>query len=173
MKKIDHWLEKTIVGLNLCPFAKNIIGTNQFPHYISPAQTDFEAQDKFLEVIQEMVEGDKASALVIFEDWDIDFENFNEFTQAMNEILEDIDLSDQMMAIAFHPDFKLADAEEASFAHWPNSSPCPLIHILSHEEIEKVATMVLGKEISRVNEERIKNMSELERMKHWPWKFKT
>ncbi len=170
-KSIEQWLAQTIVGLNLCPFAKDIVGTPQFPHFYSPAQTEFEAQDKFLEVIQIMVEDALPSALVVFEDWTIDFEIFHEFTQAMNEILEDIELSDQMMAISFHPDFQLADAPAESFAHWPNSSPLPLIHILSHAEIEKVASFILGKEISRVNEERIKNMSQAQRREHWPWKF--
>lgn len=168
---IDHWLKHTIVGLNLCPFAKEIVGTEQFPHFFSPAQTEFEAQDKFLEVIGDMVENTLPSALIVFEDWDVAFEDFNEFTQAMNELLEDLELSDQMMAIVFHPQFQLADAPFESFAHWPNSSPVPLIHILSHAEIERVASLVLGKEISRVNEERIKNMSEAQRREHWPWKF--
>lgn len=171
MKEINRWLEENIIGLNLCPFAKKIVGTPLFPIHYSAALTQFEAQDKFLEVLDLMQSEELPSALIVFEDWSLDFEDFNDFTQAMNEILEEIDLSDHVMAIGFHPEFRVANEPEGSFAHWPNSSPYPLIHLLAHEEIKKVTHLILGDEISRVNEERIKNLSPSERKKFWPWKF--
>ena len=170
---IDTWLEQNIIGLNLCPFAKKIIGTHLLPIHYGAAETHFEAQDKFLEILEIIQDQEIPSALIVFEDWKINFEEFYDFTQAMSEILEDLSLTDQIMVICFHPEFRIADEPAESFAHWPNSSPYPLIHILSHEEIQRVSHLVLGDEISKVNEERIKNLTESERKRLWPWKFKS
>jgi len=65
----------------------------------------------------------------------------------------------------------LRDFPQDSFAHWPNSSPFPVIHLLRSSEVAQAAQEAQGKKISAMNEARIKALSLDERRQYFPWKF--
>jgi uncharacterized protein len=170
-QQITDWINDVIIGLNLCPFASAVYHDKSLKINLSNATDELSAQKFFLDCLEETFESIQVkTTLVCYSSWDIDFEDFYDFVTEMNELLKEINLDLTYQLIAFHPNFQLAEIPLTSFAHWPNSSPVPMIHILSFEDIRKVANESQGFNISLNNEKTIKNLSSEQRRKLWPWK---
>ena len=56
--EIKHWLEKAVIGLNLCPFAKAVHVKEQILYVVSNAQNEEELLADLLEELQLLYDAD-------------------------------------------------------------------------------------------------------------------
>lgn len=171
---MDQWFKETILKLKLCPFAQKPWDEGRIRLFDSLAQSLIEAQQKFLdelEILHSTPLSQLSTTLIGFPDWTISFDDFLDFTQSMEELLEEADAAEHFQLVCFHPDFQLSGEPPESLAHWPNSSPYPVLHILRTIEVAQLLTPDLGIEISRENEKRLANLGQTEKRRHYPWKF--
>jgi hypothetical protein len=171
---LHDWLERTILPLNLCPFAHTPFKQGLVRLYHSEVQTPLEAQRTFLNELERLIDDSSAkiaTTLIGFTRWDISFEDYLDFVFAMEELVEEAGLAGMIQLVTFHPHFRLRDFPDDSFAHWPNSSPFPVLHLLRSHDVAKAAQEAQGKKISETNEARILALSLDERRQYFPWKF--
>jgi len=171
---LNDWLTQTILPLNLCPFAHTPFKLGLVRLYHSEVTTHLEAQRTFLNELERLIDNPASTistTLIGFTQWPIAFEDFLDFVSAMEEIVEEAGLQEMIQVVAFHPQFRLRDFPQDSLAHWPNSSPFPVIHLLRSSEVAQAAQEAQGKKISELNEARIKALSLEERRQYFPWKF--
>lgn len=171
---MEQWFKETILKLKLCPFAQKPWDEGRIKLIDSSAQSLFEAQQSFLDELDHMHSSPVttlSTTLIGFPDWIISFDDFLDFTQSMEELLEEADAAEHFQLVCFHPDFQMSSEPPESLAHWPNSSPYPVLHILRTIEVAQVRSPDIGIEISRANEKVLANLSESEKRHHYPWKF--
>lgn len=171
MNLTSRWLTGTILPLNLCPFALKPFEAGQVRVVEFSSSNELGAQEHFLDELDLLMKGQTGvTTLIGFPQWKITFEDFLDFTGAMEELLHEAGCGSLVQLVAFHPDFKLAGFPEDSRAHYPGKSPHPVLHLLLSKDVEAAARTMDGEKISRQNEERLKALTPLELQKYYFWR---
>jgi len=137
------WLERAVIGLNLCPFAKSVHVKGQVRYVVSAAQTeealldDLERELKFL---IETAPEDTDTTLLITPDVLTDFGAFASFLDLVEVVLRTNGLTGVLQVASFHPDYVFADAEPDDIANYTNRAPYPILHLLREASLAKATT---------------------------------
>ena len=135
----QNWLEKAVIGLNLCPFAKAVHIKKQIRYFVSEARTpEALLQDLIneLEVLAEANPEKIETTLLIHPYVLTDFLDYNEFLDVADEALEDADLDGILQVASFHPNYQFAETELNDIENFTNRSPFPTLHLLREESID-------------------------------------
>ena len=135
----QNWLEKAVIGLNLCPFAKAVQIKKQIRYFVSEARTpEALLQDLIneLEVLAEANPENIETTLLIHPYVLTDFLDYNEFLDVADEALDDADLDGILQVASFHPNYQFAQTEVNDVENFTNRSPFPTLHLLREESID-------------------------------------
>ncbi|MCG2584260.1 DUF1415 domain-containing protein [Massilia sp. TS11] len=135
-----NWLEKAVIGLNLCPFAKGVHVKGQIRYVVSDAQTPEELLATLMDELQHLADSDPEqvdTTLLIHPQVLTDFLDFNEFLDVADAALEDMGLVGELQVASFHPDFQFADTEPDEIGNYTNRSPYPTLHLLREDSIAR------------------------------------
>jgi len=135
-----QWVERAVIGLNLCPFAKAVQVKNQVRYAASDA-TDAEGvladlEDELLLLAQ----ADPAqldTTLLILPDALDDFYEFNDFADLSDRLLKRMRLVGELQVATFHPAFQFADTGPDDIENCTNRSPHPVLHLLREDSIDR------------------------------------
>jgi len=134
------WLERAVIGLNLCPFAKSVHVKGQVRYVVSQAQTDdallidLERELKFLsEAAPEEVD----TTLLITPDVLTGFADFTGFLDLVEVVLRTHGLAGVLQVASFHPDYVFADAEPDDIANYTNRAPYPTLHLIREASLDR------------------------------------
>lgn len=135
-----RWLEKAVIDLNLCPFAKGVHVKQQI-HYVVSQASDAEgvAHDlhRELEALAEASPEKRDTTLLILPQALQDFLDFNDFLELADNMLEDMDLGGILQVASFHPQFQFLGTDVDDVTNCSNRSPYPTLHLLREESIDK------------------------------------
>lgn len=135
-----RWLERAVIGLNLCPFAKAPHAKGQIHYAVSDA-TDSDALLQALrEELHALAEADPAereTTLLIVPHAFADFLEFNDLLDDAEAILEELGLEGVLQIASFHPRFQFAETEEDDITNATNRSPYPTLHLIREESIDR------------------------------------
>ncbi|MBD8527141.1 DUF1415 domain-containing protein [Pseudomarimonas arenosa] len=136
-----RWLERAVIGLNLCPFARAPYVQKRVRFRVSHA-TDDEELLADLEVelrALSAVSADQVETVLLIHPWALnDFLDYNEFLNAADGCLEQLDLVGELQVASFHPHYQFADSEENAIENYSNRSPFPILHLLREASISRV-----------------------------------
>ena len=133
------WLERAVIGLNLCPFAKGVHVKNQVRYVVSAAQTPEELLRDVLsefEVLAESSPSEIDTTLLIHPHVLTDFLDYNDFLDVVDAALEEVDLAGELQVASMHPQYQFADTEPDDITNYTNRSPYPTLHLLREESID-------------------------------------
>jgi hypothetical protein len=134
------WLEKAVIGLNLCPFAKAVHVKNQIRFVVSAAR-EIEALLPELETeLQALHAADPDTVdttLLILPAALQDFMDYNDFLEVADQMLERLDLVGEIQIASFHPQYQFADSAADDIENYTNRSPYPILHLLRESSIER------------------------------------
>lgn len=136
----ERWLEKAVIGLNLCPFAKAVHVKKQIRYTVSTAQTVHDLESDLnaeLELLSASKPDDIETTLLIHPHVLNDFLDYNDFLDTADGILEQLDLTGQIQIASFHPDYQFAGTDADDITNYTNRSPYPILHLLREESIER------------------------------------
>ena len=139
-KDMVRWLERAVIGLNLCPFAKGVHAKGQI-HYAVSAATDAEALAQDLR--RELADLAAAPAevrdttLLMAPDCLQDFLEFNDFLGVAEDVLEELDLDGTLQIASFHPQFQFAGTDAGDVTNCTNRAPYPTLHLLREDSIDR------------------------------------
>lgn len=164
----QDWLEKAVIGLNLCPFAKAVQIKQQIRYVVSEAQTpeDLLADlERELETLAEANPAQIETTLLIHPLVLNDFLDFNDFLEAADGLLQDLQLDGQLQIADFHPDYQFAGSEADDIDNYTNRAPYPTLHLLREESIDRaVAAFPQAEEIFE------KNIATMRELGHEGWR---
>jgi hypothetical protein len=162
------WVDKAVIGLNLCPFAKAVQVKGQVRYAVSDA-TDIDTlyQDLFGE-LEHLVNADPAkvdTCLLIHPGVLENFLDYNDFLDLADACLEELDLTGVIQIASFHPDYQFAGTAPDDIENYTNRSPYPILHLLREDSIENAVAAF--PDASDIYE---KNMATLQRLGLSGWK---
>ena len=134
------WLERAVINLNLCPFAKSVYVKNQV-HFVVSQATD--ADGLLAELTQQLKDlvglpaTVRDTTLLIVPQGFGDFLLFNDFLDLADGALDELDLHGTLQIANFHPDFQFAGTEPDDMGNFTNRSPYPTLHLIREESIDR------------------------------------
>jgi uncharacterized protein len=128
-----QWLERAVIGLNLCPFAKAVHVRKQI-RYVVSAATDEEAlrEDllRELHLLTQTPAAEIETTLLIHPHVLTDFFDYNNFLNRADAALAELDLADEIQIASFHPHYQFAGTQPDAIENYTNRSPYPMLHLL-------------------------------------------
>ncbi|MBY0574660.1 MAG: DUF1415 domain-containing protein [Undibacterium sp.] len=163
-----EWLEKAVIGLNLCPFAKAVHIKDQIRYIVSDAATPEELVRDLIAELEVLAEAnpDKIDTTLLIHPYVMqDFLDYNDFLEVADATLEELDLDGILQIASFHPLYQFEDSEIDDIENFTNRAPFPTLHLLREESIDKaVAAFPEAEDIYE------KNMQTLRALGHAGWK---
>lgn len=167
IEAMRHWLEKAVIGLNLCPFAKGVHVKNQIRFVLSTA-TDVEALTYDLAVELTKLRDSSTEEIdttLLIHPWVLtDFLEYNDFLDVAEEILVQLGLEGELQIASFHPQYQFSGTQPDDIENYTNRSPYPTLHLLRETSIDRaVASFPQASEIYE------KNVATMRRLGHGGW----
>jgi hypothetical protein len=134
------WVEKAVIGLNLCPFAKAVQVKKQIRYVVSDATTEEELLRDLMDELQTLSDTEAEqvdTTLLIHPSVLNDFLDYNDFLDVADAAVEDMDLAGELQVASFHPQYQFADTEPDDIGNYTNRSPYPTLHLLREESIDR------------------------------------
>jgi len=135
-----QWIEKAVIGLNLCPFAKAVYVKNQVRYVVSHApHLDglLEDLDRELDILAAADPEAVDTTLLIHPTLLPDFLDFNDFLQLAEAAVVEHDLQGVIQLASFHPQFQFADTAPDDIGNYTNRAPFPTLHLLREASIAR------------------------------------
>ncbi len=140
----QRWLERAVIGLNLCPFAKVQHVHGRIRYRVSEATTTDALQQHLAQEIDLLLAADPAvteTTLLIHPQVLADFLDYNDFLDLADAVLAQADPEAQLQIASFHPQYQFGGSAADDIANYTNRSPYPMLHLLREDSVEKaVAT---------------------------------
>lgn len=162
------WLEKAVIGLNLCPFAKAVYVKNQVRLVVSRARHAddlLEELDRELDLLVATPADEIDTTLLIHATLFEDFLDFNDFLEVADGVLEEHALEGVIQLASFHPRFQFDGTEPDDISNYTNRAPFAMLHLLREASVEKAVEAF--PEAEAIFEENIKTLGKLG---HAGWK---
>ena len=161
------WLERAVIGLNLCPFAKGVHVKGQIHYVVSRVTNRTEllaALAAELQALNAAAPALRDTTLLIAPHAMADFLEFNDFLRNANKMLRKLKLDGVLQIASFHPQFQFAGTEPDDIANFTNRGPYPTLHLLREASIAKAVAAF--PEAESIYE---KNIETLEQLGHTGW----
>ncbi|MEO7129263.1 MAG: DUF1415 domain-containing protein [Rhodoferax sp.] len=160
-------MERAVIGLNLCPFAKAVHVKGQV-HYAVSAASDPRALLDDLELeLKALVANDpqvRETTLLIAPQCFQQFSDFNDFLGETDAALSRLSLDGIIQIASFHPDYQFAGTEANDITNFTNRAPYPTLHLLREASVDRaVAAFPKAESIFEAN------MQTLEKLGHAGW----
>jgi len=136
----SDWIDRVVIGLGLCPFAK-AVQTRQLVRYVVTLAT---TEAELLAVLEAELEALAAAdarlvdtTLLIHPHALADFLDYNDFLHDADDKLVELELEGELQIASFHPDYCFADAPTDDPANYSNRSPYPMLHLLREASVSR------------------------------------
>ena len=162
-----HWLERAVIGLNLCPFAKAVLVKGQVHFALSEAEDAAGVLEDFGRELQDLLARDAqerdTTLLVIPRGFD-DFLDFHDLTARAERIVRKQGLEGVVQVASFHPRFVFAGEDEDDITNHTNRAPYPTLHLLREASMDRAVAAFPDAAAIYEN-----NMETLRRLGHAGW----
>lgn len=132
-----RWIETVVIGLNLCPFAKQELTKNRIRFSVSEATSDSELLNDLDREFELLLKDNSIETTVLIHPKVLeDFLDYNEFLYNANEALIKNNLEGVFQLASFHPKYQFGGTQVSDVENYTNRSPYPILHILREGSLE-------------------------------------
>jgi len=135
-----RWLERAVIGLNLCPFAKAVVAKEQVRFVLSDATTPeallAELGEELLRLRDTPAE-QIDTTLLIHPRVLGDFLDYNDFLDDADALVEALALDGVLQVASFHPDYQFAGSAPDDVENFTNRAPYPILHLLREDSVAR------------------------------------
>lgn len=135
-----RWLERAVIGLNLCPFAKAVYVKDQVRYVLSQASTPDALLEELASELVWLNAIDPAAVdttLLIHPRVLADFHDYNDFLDQADAAIDALGLEGELQVASFHPDYRFAGTAFDDPGNCSNRSPYPMLHLLREASVER------------------------------------
>jgi len=163
-----RWVEQVVVAFNLCPFAKRELMKERVRFVVSKATDEATLLDELAHELA-LLNVDQAveTTLLIHPQVLQDFYQYNDFLEAADELLVDMDLEGVYQVASFHPDYQFGGTEPNDVENYTNRSPYPMLHLLREDSLSQAidnypeVDLIPERNIECMNEQGLEKMQSL------------
>jgi hypothetical protein len=134
------WVEKAVIGLNLCPFARSVHAGQRIRYVV----TGVDSTDALIEVLVQELEllaqadpAEVETTLLTHPRVLGDFLDYNDFLDVADAAVEQLGLTGEVQVASFHPRYQFAGTEPDDIDNFTNRSPYPTLHLLRESSVER------------------------------------
>ena len=135
-----RWVQRAVIGLNLCPFAKSVEVKEQVRYVVSHAARTKPLLVDLKRELLAIAAADPAvldTTLLVAPDGFADFLEFNDMLDRADKLLVDLDLDGVLQIASLHPQYQFADTEPDDITNFTNRAPYPTLHLLREESVDR------------------------------------
>jgi len=162
MAETRAWLERAVIGLNLCPFARAVHVKDRVRYVVSDAREADALLATLCDELGLLAQSDPLvleTTLLIHPRVLTDFEDFNDFLDIAEAAVVQLGHRGVIQVASFHPDYRFAGTEADDPGNATNRSPWPTLHLLREASIERaVASFPDAAAIYEVNIETLQRL---------------
>ena len=139
-REVRRWLERAVIGLNLCPFAKAVYVKDQVRIVVSDASTEralLEQLGEELALLRDTPAESIDTTLLVHPQVLGDFLAYNEFLGDADALVEALELDGVLQVASFHPDYQFADSAPDDVENLTNRAPYPILHLLREASVDR------------------------------------
>lgn len=162
-----RWLERAVIGLNLCPFAKAVYVKEQVRFVVSDASTPEALLEQLAEellLLRDTPPEQVDTTLLIHPQVLSDFLDFNDFLDNADAAVEALDLAGVLQVASFHPDYRFAGTADEDIGNYTNRAPYPTLHLIREASIDRAVEAFPDADVIVQ-----RNLSTLEKLGHDGW----
>jgi hypothetical protein len=132
------WVETVVVDLNLCPFAGRELQQERIRFVVTSSTTE----SQLLASLQTELEWldthpEVETTLLIHPRVLQDFDDYNQFLETADELLDAMGVDGKYQLASFHPHYQFAETAAADVENYTNRSPYPMLHLLREQSLER------------------------------------
>jgi len=135
-----RWLERAVIGLNLCPFAKAVHAKGQVRFVLSDATTPESLLEDLaheLLVLRDTPAEEIDTTLLVHPHVLQEFLDYNDFLDTADALVESMGLEGDLQVASFHPDYRFAGTSDADIGNYTNRAPYPTLHLLREDSVSR------------------------------------
>lgn len=135
-----RWLERAVIGLNLCPFAKTVHVKAQIHWAVYPMAEAHELIAALLAEAEALAACDAAvrdTTLLIAPNTLSDFLDFNDLAARAERKLARAGFEGVLQLASFHPQFQFGGTEPSDIGNATNRAPYPTLHLLREDSVSR------------------------------------
>ncbi len=140
---VDHtraWVNRAVIGLNLCPFAKAPQVKGQVRYVVSRATDPAALLADLIRELERLAESpaDKIETTLLIHPQVLgDFAEYNDFIEVAEDTVAELDLEGVLQVASFHPQFQFEGTEPDDVTNATNRSPYPTLHLIREDSIDR------------------------------------
>ncbi|AKK69053.1 MULTISPECIES: DUF1415 domain-containing protein [Xanthomonas translucens group] len=134
------WLERAVIGLNLCPFAKAVHVKQQIRYVLSDATTPealLEELSEELLLLRDTPAAQIDTTLIVHPQVLGDFLDYNDFLDNADAAVDALNLHGILQVASFHPHYQFAGTARDDIGNYTNRAPFPTLHLLREDSVER------------------------------------
>ena len=136
----QRWLERAVIGLNLCPFAKAVHARGQIHYALYMHDEEDALIDTLLDEARALAAcraSERDTTLLIAPNTLADFLDFNDFTARAERRLAREGFEGQFQLASFHPRFQFAGTDPDDITNASNRAPYSTLHLLREDSVSR------------------------------------
>ncbi|ADZ91309.1 DUF1415 domain-containing protein [Marinomonas mediterranea] len=138
ISQTENWVERFIVGLSVCPFAKREVERQSIRSIVIRTKKNDVALQELMNEINWLDQNPETeTTLVIFPTLLADFHRYLDFVELAEELMYQQGCEGVYQLATFHPNYCFSGAEPSDVSNYTNRSPYPMLHILREQSVEK------------------------------------
>ncbi|HEY6134885.1 MAG TPA: DUF1415 domain-containing protein [Rubrivivax sp.] len=140
LAETQAWVDRVVIGLNLCPFAKAPQVKRQVRYRVSDASHTEALLADLLEELRRLadtLEAEIETTLLIHPQVLNDFDDYNDFLDLADRAVEELGLEGTIQVASFHPQYRFEGTTDDDLGNATNRSPYPTLHLLREDSIER------------------------------------
>ena len=137
------WIEKAVIGLNLCPFARSVYVKEQIRYVISKAQSEemlLEELRSELQHLQATPPQQTDTTLLIHPRVLENFQDFNQFLGEAERALAEGGWEGEFQIASFHPHYQFSGTDPEDITNYTNRAPYPCLHLLRESSVARAVS---------------------------------
>ncbi|MFO1340396.1 MAG: DUF1415 domain-containing protein [Burkholderiaceae bacterium] len=134
------WVDRAVIGLNLCPFAKSVQVKGQVRYVLSGATRPEDLLAELERELRHLAEVDPEvtdTTLLVHPQVLQGFLDFNDFQADADALLATLGLEGTLQIASFHPQFQFAGTAPDDISNFSNRSPHPTLHLIREASIDR------------------------------------
>lgn len=134
------WVERAVIGLNLCPFAKAPQVRGRVRYVVSEASDGEALRRDLLDELRALAAAPPQqleTTLLIAPHVLHDFDDYNDFLGEADAAVAELRLRGVLQVASFHPQYRFAGSAPDDIGNATNRSPYPLLHLLREASITR------------------------------------
>jgi hypothetical protein len=142
---VASWLERAVIGLNLCPFARAVHVNGQIRYIVTPATEPAQLVEALTDELNYLHTCDPQATdtTLLIHPWVLeDFSDYIEFLDIADVILSGMGLEGEIQIASFHPDYQFSGTQRDDVSNYTNRSPFPILHLLREDSIDRAVASV-------------------------------